>query len=157
MFKPLFNGDKALYRGARSHRVKYRDVVSLYPTVMSKDPYPVSDYREIPAEELGAFNEEWFGFVHCKVQFPQKLYLPVLPYRAGNTMYLLCRTCAEEAANHEVSKVKSTNRCTPKSEKGKYCTNPEEQRALTSYWYSTEVNMAVKKGLRLRMFTSCST
>jgi len=77
-------------------RGKYIDVVSLYPTVMFYDKYPVG--HPIKFQKPMVFNVEWFDFVYCKVIPPRGLYLPVLPFKqktkqAHKLMFGLCRTC----------------------------------------------------------------
>lgn len=57
-----------------------------------------------PLECAGFENME--GLIKCRVLAPRVLYHPVLPYRLHNRlMFILCRTCAEEArqedCNHE--------------------------------------------------------
>lgn len=66
---------------------------------MSKDPYQFGLYEYIAQDQLGQFNKDWFGFVHSTVQpLRSTPYHSVLSYRAGKTMFGLCRTCMEHAA-----------------------------------------------------------
>ena len=51
---------------------KYIDVVSLYPTVMYCDRYPVGHPSKISRPVK--YDNNWFGFVYCKV-LPPKLYI----------------------------------------------------------------------------------
>lgn len=73
-------------------KIYYKDVVSLYPTVMFYDYFPVG-HPEI-VEDIKypvSLNEnmEWFnqlfGFVKCKVTPPKDLYIPVLPHICKDT------------------------------------------------------------------------
>ena len=146
VFKLLFDGDKVVWKNSKNHRMKYIDVVSLYPTVMSKDRYPVGHYRIIPKSEFGAdkksYNKDWFGFIHCKVLPPRGLYAPVLPYKVrsandtGNVqqnklLFGLCRTCMEES--HFVVR--------------KICKHSTEERSFN--WFGTTVEL--EKGHRKRI------
>src|SRR5580692_4777918 len=92
---------------------KYIDVVSLYPTVMYYDRYPVGHPKKIikPAD----YDPEWFGFAYVKILPPRKLYLPVLPYKqkanqSHKLLFGLCRTCMEridiKCYHHKGSKCK---------------------------------------------------
>jgi len=60
-------------------KCKYNDAVSLYPTVMFYDKYPVG--HPIKIQKPTAYNPEWFGFVYCRVLPPRNLYLPVSPFK----------------------------------------------------------------------------
>jgi len=90
---------------------KYIDVVSLYPTVMFYDKYPVG--HPIKIQKPKDYNPEWFGFVYCRVLPPRGLFLPVLPFKqktkqAHKLMFWLCRTCMERlettCAHHKSAK-----------------------------------------------------
>ena len=75
---------------------KYIDVVSLYPTVMYYDRYPVGHPSKI--SKPVKYDNNWFGFVYCKVLPPKGLYVPVLPYKqktkeATKLLFGLCKAC----------------------------------------------------------------
>ena len=81
---------------AKNTKGKYIDVVSLYPTVMYFDKYPVGHPERIV--KPNNYDKNWFGFIYCKVLPPRGLYLPVLPHKqktkqAQNLLFGLCRTC----------------------------------------------------------------
>jgi len=58
---------------------KYIDVVSLYPTVMYYDRYSTGHPIKILKQQK--YDNNWFGFVYCKILPSRGLYLPVLPYK----------------------------------------------------------------------------
>ena len=80
----------------KNQKGRYIDVVSLYPTVMYFDKYPVGHLIKIIKPQ--SYNDSWFGFVYCKILPPRGLYQPVLPYKqktkqAHKLLFGLCR-CA---------------------------------------------------------------
>ena len=58
---------------------RYIDVVSLYPTVMYYDKYPIGHPTRI-IKPIN-YDSNWFGFIYCKVIPPAGLYQPVLPVK----------------------------------------------------------------------------
>ena len=90
------------------HRIRYIDVVSLYPTVMWYDQFPLGhpqifcgtspELQEIQK----VYDGTWFGLVKCTVIPPRGLYFPVLPQVFhSKLMFVLCRTCTEELNQSE--------------------------------------------------------
>ena len=72
------------------------DVVSLYPTVMYYDKYPIGHPTRIIKPSV--YDKDWFGFIYCKVIPPADLYQPVLPVKqktkqGHKLLFGLCRTC----------------------------------------------------------------
>ena len=90
---------KLIYDFTKQHKTgKYIDVVSLYPTVMFFDKFPIGHPTKIVKPE--EYNENWFGFIHCKVLPPRGLYLPVLPIKqktkqSQKLLFGLCRSCMQ--------------------------------------------------------------
>ena len=82
----------------KNQKGRYIDVVSLYPTVMYFDKYPIGHpVKKIKPQH---YDPNWFGFVYCKVLPPRGLYQPVLPYKqktkqAHKLLFGLCRTCMQ--------------------------------------------------------------
>jgi len=110
----------------------YGDVVSLYPTVMYYDYYPVGHPTKIfyPQE----FDNNWFGFIACKVLAPQNLYHPVLPVHvkmgpAEKLVFPLCVKCAE------TRKLK--------------CDHNLEERQFFGTWSTEEIKKALEKGYQI--------
>src|SRR6476661_6859128 len=82
----------------KNQKGRYIDVVSLYPTVMYYDKYPVGHPIKIIKPE--SYDPNWFGFVYCKILPPRGLYQPVLPYKqktkqAHKLLFGLCRICMQ--------------------------------------------------------------
>lgn len=66
------------------YNIKYYDVNSLYPFVMSKYDFPIGD----PVLSFDKDLNSYFGIIHCKVITPEYLDKPVLPFRGDdNTIY----------------------------------------------------------------------
>ena len=139
MVEPL-NARNALF-GGRTEVFKllqhlaefqYGDVVSLYPTVMFFDDYPVGHpYKMFQPEK---FDPSWFGFITCKVLPPQNLYLPVLPVKvqmgqAEKLVFPLCVKCAEK--------------------KQQKCDHNLEERQFIGTWTTEEVKKAIEKGYQI--------
>lgn len=84
-----------------THRIRYIDVVSLYPTVMWEEEYPLGHptlyFGRDPILQCHdkVIHGEWFGLVKCDVDPPRGLYFPVLPLHInGKMMFTLCYQCA---------------------------------------------------------------
>jgi len=73
------------------------DVVSLYPSVMFQNDYPVGvpdrfDYRNEPKGLEILYNEDGsekiYGFIHCDVEVMENVKFPILPHRVdGKLMF----------------------------------------------------------------------
>jgi hypothetical protein len=123
------NATKLLYNCRKSHKLRYIDVCSLYPTVQFYDYYPIKHPNKIINPDY--FDKTWFGFIKCKVLPPKGLYHPVLPTRintgkAEKLLFPLCYTCA-------VNKIQK-------------CTHSDEERAIIGTWCSNELLKAIDKG-----------
>ena len=114
-------------------KIGYVDFVSLYPSVQYYEKYPVGHYTLIPESQLKTYNTNWFGFVHCKILPPRGLYLPVLSYRSKEKKLIfgLCRTCIE-------------------NNKQQSCHHTDEERSITGFWGTPEVNKAIEKGYQVK-------
>ena len=72
------------------------------------------------------------GLIKCTIVPPERLYHPVLPFRANQKlMFSLCRTCVLTS---------NTGECHRKT---------DEERALTVTWVIDEMRLAVLKGYRI--------
>lgn len=118
------NGSKLKVSGKK---LRYIDVVSLYPTVMFYDNYPVG--HPVKFRNPKKYNPQWYGFIKCKVLAPRGLYHPVLPVKQDKLIFPLCVKCAEE--------------------KTMVCDHTDEQRAFTGTWTTIEINKAVEKGYKI--------
>ena len=143
---------------------KYIDVVSLYPTVMYYDKYPVGHPTKIIKPQF--YDPKWFGFIYCKILPPRGLYLPVLPYKqkakqSHKLLFGLCRSCMQnielKCTHHGNSKchqeciAKSCNDCKSQRKLKKQtcnicysirngdCLHKDNERSITSFWCTIEV------------------
>ena len=159
-------------------RGKYIDVVSLYPTVMYYDKFPIGHPEKIVKPEK--YDNNWFGFIHCKVIPPRWLYLPVLPYKqktkqSQKLLFGLCRTCMERIdakCTHfnttkcnikcdKTCKVKGCQQCKIARKLAKQncqqcyasrnadCTHSDSERAIRGFWTTVMMDKALKKGYRI--------
>ena len=110
------------------------DFVSLYPSVMCTEYYPVGmpvllNRRDI---ELPFNLENYFGVVSCQVEPPAKLHIPVLPYKnkAGKLAFPLCRECCN----------KKIIGCTHYGQK---CRN------ISGAWTTVELKLALAEGYKI--------
>ncbi|XP_031560140.1 uncharacterized protein LOC116296274, partial [Actinia tenebrosa] len=125
------------------HRIRYVDVVSLYPTVMWEEEYPIGhpmvylgDDLDLDPEEIAdcILDEEWFGLVKCDVDPPRGLFFPVLPRIADHKlMFTLCAACCDEKDVDE--------------NEGGECTHTLEERRLRhGVWTTPELKEALNQG-----------
>ena len=126
------NVTKLKYEFKDDEKGRYVDFVSLYPTIQYFRTYPVGH----PTKILNpiSYDSNWFGFIKCKIDPPQNLYHPVLPFRttcgkSEKLLFPLCRTCAEQQQTR--------------------CEHTEEERAITGTWCTNEINKAIEKGYRM--------
>ena len=121
-----------------AYRIRYIDVVSLYPTVMWDERFPL-EHPQIycgSCPELqkihNVWDGTWFGLVKCTVVPPRKLYFPVLPQVFhSKLMFTLCRTCAEELNQTQD------------------CHHTSDERCLLGIWTTPELTEAVKQGYKI--------
>jgi len=129
----LFGGRTKVFKlFDENANIGYGDVVSLYPTVMYHDNYPVGHPTKIFHPQV--FDENWFGFMTCTVLAPQNLYLPVLPVRikmglAEKLVFPLCVKCGEN--------------------KQQKCDHIIEERQFIGTWTTEEVKKALEKGYQI--------
>lgn len=117
----------------KTHKIRYIDVCSLYPTVMFYDYYPVG--HPIKKFNPKKYNPDWYGLIKCKVLPPRKLYHPVLPIKiemgkSEKLLFPLCHTCAK----NQISRCNHTN----------------EEREFIGTWATDEVNKAIEKGYKIK-------
>src|SRR5207244_7501514 len=153
---------------------KYIDIVSLYPTVMYYDKYPVGHPTKIIKPQF--YDPKWFGFIYCKILPPRGLYLPVLPYKqkakqSHKLLFGLCRSCMQnielKCTHHGNSKchqeciAKSCNDCKSQRKLKKQtcnicysirngdCLHKDNERSITGFWCTIEVQKALEKGYKI--------
>jgi hypothetical protein len=126
------NATKLYYKAKHGEKLKYIDFVSLYPTVMYYDYYPVGHPTVIldPKE----YDENWFGLIKCKILPPDNLYHPVLPAKIKlknnkKLLFTLCYKCAKYQQ--------------------KRCNHSSEDRALIGTWCTNEIQKAIEKGYKI--------
>ena len=110
------------------------DFVSLYPSVMCTEYYPVGKPVLLNRKDIETpFNlDKYFGVVSCQVEPPAKLHVPVLPYKnkSGKLTFPLCRECCD----------KKIARCTHYGQK---CRN------LSGAWTTVELKLALAEGYKI--------
>ena len=120
---------------AQKRRGRAVDIVSLYPSCMVANVFPVGkplyiDGRDIPQP----FNiNDYFGIISCEVVPPAQLYIPVLPYKtkkSGKLTFPLCAECVE----HRITNCSHFNQT---------CRN------LRGCWTSVELSLALSEGYRI--------
>jgi hypothetical protein len=79
----FYGGHVDVYKSIGKH-IKCYDVNSLYPFVMSINDFPVGN----PIFSFDKDLNNYFGLVHCKIQTPEYMEKPVLPFRGDDgTIY----------------------------------------------------------------------
>uniref|UniRef100_A0A1I8GL34 DNA-directed DNA polymerase n=1 Tax=Macrostomum lignano TaxID=282301 RepID=A0A1I8GL34_9PLAT len=113
--------------------------VSLYPTVQSKDPYPIGHPVHHPTPQTLDSDAlaSYFGISKVTVLPPSDLHILLLPYRK-KLFVGLCRTCMEQQ-----------QQCS-----GEYCHHSDQERALTGTWATPELRKAFQLGYRLQVVHS---
>ena len=138
---------------------KYLDVVGLYPTVMYYDRYPVGHPTRISKPDK--YDNNWFGFIYCKILPPRGLYLPVLPYKqktkqATKLLFGLCKSRMSRTGakcshfNTTKGAIKCSDRCTTKAcQECTHCTHTDSERVITGLWTTVEMEKALEKGYKI--------
>lgn len=121
------NNIKFICEAAQDEEIVYADVCSLYPFVLKTKQYPLK-HPKVIKENFDFTLNSYFGFVKCKIQPPNQLYLPVLPLKINKKLiFPLCRTCAEELNPNQ-------------------CNHNNSDRSLISTWTTEEVKLAISRG-----------
>ncbi|EFP06525.1 hypothetical protein CRE_08364 [Caenorhabditis remanei] len=96
-----------LYANNEGKTLRYADVVSLYPTVMKHDPFPIGAPENVPKSSMEVPMKKptdltFCGFLSCKVLPPRHLKLPVLPIKDnGKLLFGLCKKCCRDSNQHD--------------------------------------------------------
>lgn len=111
-------------------KIFYVDICSLYPWVCKYGKFPVGHPTiYIGNDECQKRGIDAEGLLKCKILPPTNLYHPVLPMKTNDKlMFVLCRTCGENAPSTEE------------------CKHDDLERALVGTWTMNEVRKAVEKG-----------
>jgi hypothetical protein len=126
------NATKLIYNAKIGEKLRYIDVVSVYPTVQDYDYFPVGHPETILKSK--EFDENWFGTIKCKILPPRKLYHPVLPPKIKvktyeKLLFPLCNSCAKSQT--------------------KKCKHNEEEKCLIGTWCTNEIQKALEKGYKI--------
>jgi hypothetical protein len=127
------NAIRLFAESTEDSQIRYVDFTSLYPWACKTQHFPLGHpviFKRGDQDPRDGIDIE--GLIKCKVLPPQRLFHPVLPYRARNKLlFPLCRSCAEEgnqgACPHE---------------------DPND-RALTGVWVSFELAKAEDLGYQI--------
>src|SRR5436190_3147674 len=117
-----------LYDTTGTEKILYKDFTSLYPYVNKLGLYPIGHPKTYILDDCPD-PRSVVGLINCRILPPKKLLYPVLPSHGadGKLLFVLCRTCAEEA-NQDT------------------CKHTDQQRELTGTWVSLEVIAALDRG-----------
>ncbi|CAL2039315.1 unnamed protein product [Caenorhabditis brenneri] len=134
--KSLAGGRTEVFRlHANNHgrRLRYLDVVSLYPTVMKHEAFPIGSPENVPRSSLKTpmtvpEDITFRGFLNCRVLPPDDLKLPLLPIKySGKLLFGLCRQCVKELNKN-------------------MCQHSNEQRAFNGTFTTAELRKALSLG-----------
>jgi hypothetical protein len=121
------NAIKFYAKSTHNERLKYLDIVSLYPYVCKYKSYP-KKHCEVIRSNFNYQVDFYFGLIKCKVLPPSNLFHPVLPCKINGKLYFpLCYSCAH------------INNTEP-------CNHSDEERSLTAVWCTPELYKAVHEG-----------
>ena len=125
----------------QSERIRYLDLNSLYPYVMSEIDFPLS-HPEIRRGDyscrnflnrLMKKNEKFIGICQVRVLPPDKLFIPCLLHKMnGKLLFCLCRTCA----------------CGDNIQR-KACDHNDMERSWIDVYTSTDIERAQKNGYKI--------
>ena len=127
------NVTKLTYDFKQGEKGRYVDFVSLYPTVQYYKRYPVGHPLRIFDPQ--SYDNDWFGFIKCKMLPPRGLYHPVLPVKiqcgpSHKLLFPLCGACAET--------------------KQQKCNHSAGERAFIGTWCTNEIDTALEKGYKIQ-------
>ena len=123
------NASVLKYNCGENEKIHHLDVISLYPAVNKKDPYPLyhpeiilKDFRNV---------KDYFGFVKCRVLAPDQDHFPILPMKIDKKLiFPLCSRCAG---------VKNQF----------FCSHSDKDRALSGIWCTPELHFAMDNGYKI--------
>ena len=113
-----------------SERIWHSDIVSMYPYILDTEEFPLE--HPILIEAPQNFDENWFGFIKCRVRAPLQLGIGVLPVKyKKRLLFPLCSKCVEERIDSPLFK---------------RCEHTQEERTLTGTWTTEEMKLALSMG-----------
>lgn len=125
---------KMLVECTDEQRLRYVDIVSLYPFVCLRATYCVGHpkiYRGVRECSQAPNIFEMEGIIRCRVLPPRDLYIPVLPYFYNKRLYFpLCGACTRDL------------QITP-------CEHNNLERSLIGTWTIYEVKVSLLKGYEM--------
>ena len=108
----------------------------MYPYILESCVFPMGHPETFEAPTVEDYNNNnWFGFIQCKVTPPPYLGFGVLPTRHNQKMVTpLCNVCMIEL-----------------SDQPRYlqCKHLNDHRSLSGTWTTVEVDEAVKMGYQI--------
>ncbi|EGT57826.1 hypothetical protein CAEBREN_10859 [Caenorhabditis brenneri] len=122
-----------LYVNNEGKTLRYLDVVTLYPTVMKHEAFPIGPPENVPRKIIQTpmtHPDQIFfrGFLSCRVLPPRQLNLPVLPLKIdGRLLFGLCKYCVKENRKFD-------------------CTHNNEERAFNGTFTTVELKKALSLG-----------
>jgi G:T-mismatch repair DNA endonuclease (very short patch repair protein) len=129
---------KLFHKCSENEKIRYIDVVSLYPYINKYGHYPVGHpyiIREPKVEDTDEDDTDisnYQGVIYCDILPPRKLYHPLLPLKINNKLnFVLCHTCA-------INEQQST------------CQHSDEERCLRGSWTHFELLKAVEIGYQVK-------
>lgn len=133
VFGGLVEVFKTYYKCKDNEMILSWDMKSMYPFSMRTFSYPIGHPRIL--RNQNDFDQiDWdtlIGFVKCEIIPPRGIFNPVLPVKSNNRLIMgLCNQCINEKLH--------------------VCTHSENERCITGTWVSCEVNLALKKGYKIR-------
>ena len=122
------------YNAREGENIQYVELMSLYPYKSKYFKIPV-DQKSHPCgsrvQKRGTLQRK-DGFIKCSIVPKERLYNPVLPFRANQKlMFCLNRTCVLTF---------NTGEC---------CHTTDKERALTGTWVIDEFRLSMQKGLKV--------
>ena len=121
------------YKAREGETIEYVDVMCLYPYICKYRKFPVG-HTVVPVGDACKDKEACLrmeGLIKCTIVPPERLYHPVVPFRANQKlMFSLCRTCVITSNNRE-------------------CRHKTDERSLAGTWVIDELRLAVQKGYRI--------
>lgn len=114
--------------------IQYIDYVSLYPSVLRNEQFPVGGYESIIVgdEDCAKVDRKtFFGVIKCSVLPNNKLFHPILPMKLNDKLiFALCNVCAINESKDN-------------------CNHDEKDRIITGTWCSPEVAYAEEHGYKI--------
>lgn len=119
-----------LWSEAGTGRIMWKDIQSLYPSVLYREEFP-SCHPDFIFENFDWSLGSYFGLVECTILPPKQMRFAVLPYRTDKLCFPLCRSCVEQENDFS-------------------CYHSDSQREIRGLWTTEELKLALEKGYIIR-------